>query len=175
MCEALVTKHMKPKIINACPNIQIGGVPKASSVEHLVTMKTWMKLKEETKEGGIIQTFDMEKFFDKESLVDTMFTLKTRADIDNKDYRLWFKLNEDTRISVRTSVGESDSKLIKNSLGQGSFGAALASSLNIGCAVKDTFQETSSTNIGTLPLNAVVMQDDIAKMNDNIKQARNGC
>ena len=59
LCEALVTKHMKPKIINACPNIQIGGVPKASSVEHLVVVKTWMKLKEETKEGGIIQTFDM--------------------------------------------------------------------------------------------------------------------
>lgn len=45
---------------------------------------------------------------------------------------MWFKLNEDTRISIRTSVGKSDSKLIKNSLGQGSFGAALASSLNIG-------------------------------------------
>ena len=122
-----------------------------------MVLKTWMKQKEETKEGGIIQTFDMEKFFDKESLVDTMFTLKTRADIDNKDYRLWFKLNEDARISVRTLVGESESKLIKNSLGQGFFGAALASSLNIGCAIKDTFQETSSTNIGTLPLNAVVM------------------
>ena len=76
---------MKPKIVEACPNIQIGGVPKASSVEHLVTMKTWMKLKEGTKEAGIIQTFDMEKFSDKESLVDTMFTLKTKADIDNKD------------------------------------------------------------------------------------------
>ena len=59
----------------------------------------------------------MEKNVDKESLLDTMFTLKTKAGIDNKDYRLWFKLNEDTRISVRTSVGESDSKLIKNSLG----------------------------------------------------------
>jgi hypothetical protein len=106
----------------------------------------------------------MENIFDKESLLDTMFTLKTKAGIDNKDYRLWFQLNEDTRISVRTSVGESDSKLIKNSLGQGSFGAALASSLNIGCSIKDTFQETCSTNIGTLPLNAVVMQDDIAKL-----------
>ena len=39
-----------------------------------------------------------------------MFTLKTKADIDNKDYRLWYKLNENTRIRVRTSVGESDSK-----------------------------------------------------------------
>ena len=134
-----------------------------------------MKLKEETKEGGVIQTFDMDKIFNKESLLDTMFTLKTKAGIDNKDYRLWFKLNEDTRISGRTSVGESDSKLIKNSLGQGSFGAALASSLNIGCAIQDTFQETCSTNIGTLPLNAVVMQDDIAKVNDNLKQARDGC
>ena len=119
LCEALVTKHMKPKIIGACPNIQIGGIPKASSVEHLVTMKTWMKVKEETKEAGIIQTFDMEKFFDKESLVDTMFTLKTKADIDNKDYRLWYKLNENTRIRVKTSVGESEATLIENSLGQG--------------------------------------------------------
>ena len=63
LCEALVTKHMKPKILEACPKIQIGGIPKASSAEHLVTMKTWMKLKEETKEGGIIQTFDMEFFW----------------------------------------------------------------------------------------------------------------
>ena len=175
LCEALVTKYMKPKIVNACPNIQIGGIPKASSVEHLVTLKTWMKLKESSKAVGIIQTFDMEKFFDKESLLDTMVTLKNKAGIDNKDYRMWFKLNEDTRISVRTSVGESESKLIKNSLGQGSFGAALASSLNIGCAIQDTFRETSSTNIGTLPLNAVVMQDDIAKLNDNLGQARDGC
>ena len=41
--------------------------------------------------------------------------------------------------------------------------------------MKDTFGEISSTNIGTLPLNAVVMQDDIAKLNDNIEQARDGC
>ena len=175
LCEALVTKHMKPKIVKACPNIQIGGIPKASSVEHLVTLKTWMRLKETSNEGGIIQTFDMEKFFDKESLLDTMVTLKEKAEIDNKDYRMWFKLNEDTNIRVRTSVGESEPRLIKNSLGQGSFGAALASSLNIGCAIKDTFGETSSTHIGTLPLNAIVMQDDIAKLNDNLGQAREGC
>ena len=65
LCEALVTKHMKPKIVKACSNIQIGGIPKASSVEHLVTLKTWMKTKESSKEGGIIQIFDMEKFFER--------------------------------------------------------------------------------------------------------------
>ena len=75
-----------------------------------------------------------------------MYTLKTKADINNKDYRLWYKLNENTKIRVKTSVGESDAKLVKNSLGQGSFGAALASSINIGCAIQDAFHESSTTN-----------------------------
>ena len=33
LCEALVTKHMKAKIIKACPITQIGGIPKSSSVD----------------------------------------------------------------------------------------------------------------------------------------------
>ena len=40
LCEALVTRNMKGKIVKACPNIQIGGMPNSSSVEHLVTLKT---------------------------------------------------------------------------------------------------------------------------------------
>ena len=72
LCEALVTKHMKLKIIKSCPNIQIGGVPKASCTEHLITTKTWMKVKEESKQGGIMNTFDLSKFFEKESLLDTI-------------------------------------------------------------------------------------------------------
>ena len=42
-----------------------------------------------------------------------MDTLKTKTDIDEKDYRLRYKLNEDTVIAVRTSVGESGTKLVK--------------------------------------------------------------
>ena len=66
-------------------------------------------------------------------------------------------------------------KSSKNSVGQGSFGAALASSLNIGSATQDTFQGTSTASIGNLGLNAVVMQDDISKLSDSLKQARVGC
>ena len=40
--------------------------------------------------------------------------------------------------------------------------------------VKQEYKKIS-TNIGALPINAVVMQDDISKMNDNLKQARDGC
>ena len=42
--------------------------------------------KEEKKEGGILCTYDMSKFFNKEPLCDVMYmyTLKERANIDNK-------------------------------------------------------------------------------------------
>ena len=86
--EALVTRCMKEKIVVACPNIKIGGMPGSSSVEHLVTLKTWMLMQEENKCNGIFQTFNMEKFFDKESLMDVMNTLHKEAKICDKDYRL---------------------------------------------------------------------------------------
>ena len=55
------------------------------------------------------------------------------------------------------------------------FGSALASSINIGCAVEDTVGGRASTGLGRMDLNCDVMQDDIAKMNDNLEKARAGC
>ena len=67
-----------------------------------------------------------------------ILTFKSRASVSpgkvipkDKDYRLWYMLNKNAKISVRTSVGESDFRTITNSLGQCSFGAELASLLNI--------------------------------------------
>ena len=55
------------------------------------------------------------------------------------------------------------------------FGAALASSLFMGCAVEETFRGKASTRMGCMDLNCVIMQDDIAKMNDELKDTRIGC
>ena len=63
-----------------------------------------MAMKEQKKENGIFQVFDMAKFFDKESLLDAMYTLDKKGKISNKTYRLWYKLNKDARIAVKTSV-----------------------------------------------------------------------
>ena len=52
----------------------------------------------------IFKVFDMAKFFDKESLLDAMYTLDKKGKISNKTYRLWYMLNEDARIAVKTSV-----------------------------------------------------------------------
>ena len=175
LLENLVTEQIKINIVNATPKFQLGGMPGASSVEHLIILKTWMKMLEQTNGKGIFQCWDMSKFFDKESLLDCLNTLKTAADIDNKSYRLWYKLNENTEISVKTSVGESDTETIPNSIGQGSVGAALVSSLNIGNSMAEVFRDIASTSIGTLGLNNLVFQDDISKMNDHLGQAREAC
>ena len=94
LIESLVTEKMKADIVEATPQIQLGGMPGASCVDHLVVLKTWMKYKEENKLGGILCTFDMSKFFDKEPLRDIMNVLREWAKIDNKCYRLWYRLNE---------------------------------------------------------------------------------
>ena len=98
-----------------------------------------------------------------------------KAKISDKTYRLCWKLNEKTRIAVRTSVGKSDHRVVDDSLGQGSFSAALVSTLNIGHAVVDTFKNVPSTRLGTLGLNSLILQDDISKVNDTLEQARDGC
>ena len=48
-------------------------------------------------------------------------------------------------------------------------------SCHIGVAIKDTFTNQHTANIGQLPLNTLIFQDDISKMNDDIEQAREGC
>ena len=166
---------MKPSIVECCPDIQIGGIPGKQSSRHLLAVKLWMMLKETRKENGIFQVFDMAKFFDKESLLDALHTLSTRAKVSDKSYRLCWKLNEKTRIAVRTSVGKSDSRVTDDSLGQGSFSAALISTINIGHAIVDTFKGVPSTRLGTLGLNSLILQDDISKANDTLEQAREGC
>ena len=55
------------------------------------------------------------------------------------------------------------------------FRAALASSLNIGCALKETFRGIPSTKLGRMHLNSLIMQDNISKMNDRLEDARSGC
>ena len=72
LLEAIITEKMKPLIVEVTPNIQIGGMPSSQAVEHLVTLKTWMKQIEENDTSGIVSLYDMAKFFDKESLLDCM-------------------------------------------------------------------------------------------------------
>ena len=63
---------------------------------------------------------------------------------------MWFHLNNKTKISILIPLGETDGATIMNGIRQGSFAAALASSLNIGCAVDGITRGICSANIGEI-------------------------
>ena len=175
LLEGLITEKMKANIVSATPAIQIGGMPGSQSVQHLIVLKSWIKLKDKKKEPAVFCLYDLSKFFDRESLLDVCYNLHHKANIDDKSYRMWFKLNNTTKISVKTSVGESNKAPVPDTVAQGSFGAALASSMNLGCSIDDTFGEENTASFGNVDLNCLILQDDISKMNDSLKQAREGC
>ena len=90
----------------------------------------------------------------------------TQVKISEKDYRMWFMLKNRTRISILTQVGEADNATIINGIGQGSFAAALA--------VCDITKGEVSDNIGNMPINCLIFQNDFTKINRTMEDARKG-
>ena len=85
------------------------------------------------------------------------------GNISEKDYRMWFMLNNKTRISILTPLGETDNATIMN---------GIASSIKIGTTVYDITKGEVSANIGNMPLNCLIFQDNIAKINRTLEDAR---
>ena len=66
-----------------------------------------MGLAELTDTAIALQLWDLAKFFDRESLVDGLNELY-KNNVRGKLYKLLFEMNRDTRISVRTAVGDTE-------------------------------------------------------------------
>ena len=101
-----------------------------STTEHLFTVKSMIAYYAMIEQPLITQNIDISKFFDKENLRDAMNTLY-EAGVKGKPYRLWYKLNQNTRITVKTDVGVTEERDTGETLGQGTVGGMLASALNI--------------------------------------------
>ena len=72
-----------------------------------------------------------------------MTSLNT-ANVNEKEYRCWFKLNATTVISVDTPVGRTEKAKVHEIVPQGSGGAALASTLDLGLGLKRYFSGSLS-------------------------------
>ena len=83
--------------------MQIGGMKGHTSSEHLIVVKTWMKTNQVGETTCIFEAFDMEK-----GLIDTLYTMYKEGKIAESDYRMWFMLNNKTKISVLTPLGETN-------------------------------------------------------------------
>ena len=109
----------------------------------------------------ILQLFDISKFFDRESLRDSMRSLYSGG-INGTLYKLIFELNRNTEIVVKTAFGESEVKPTGENVAQGSIGGGLISALNIDDGISEHFEgsmnEVSYINERLIPL---IFQDGL--------------
>jgi hypothetical protein len=124
----------------------------------------------------IIQTSDLSKFFDKEMIEDAVMTCYNRG-ADPKACRLWYKINEGTRIRVRTGAGMSQFTEVGAVVGQGTLGGALVSQAVLDQGISEQFAPRGEDELtyGSVPLSPLIFQDDIINGAEGIKEARSAC
>ena len=143
----MVTSQIKPLIVENMPPFQIGAVPGHRAQEHLFTIKSFIALKEKENEAVAVNLLDLVKFFDSESLLDTLNELY-KGNVKGDLYRLLYEMNKDTRIKVRTPVGDSEIRETGETVTQGSIEAGISSSMNLGNGVNDFFQNCNRSEEG---------------------------
>ena len=88
-----------------------------------------------------------------------------KAGVKGKLYRLWYKLNKNIKIKVRTACGTSKEADTGEGIGQGTIGGAIVSAGTLDDGVSEIF-ETSRDEIcyGKVKINPLLYQDDILRM-----------
>ena len=170
--ETAVVDFSKPKIVKKCSKFQIGGMPGHRPAEHLFCIKSTMALYEYLDIPLIIETFDISKYFDSEVLRNAMSALY-EAGVDGKLYRLWYELNKETEIRVKTGVGITKAATVGETVAQGSIGGGLVSSINLDSEVNNFFagslDEAAYSNIRLQPM---ILQDDLSRLCCSADSAR---
>ena len=93
---------------------------------------------------------------------------------DPKAVRLWYKLNDQTRIQVRTGVGVTKFGEVGAVIGQGMIGGALVSQAVLDDGVMEELPPGGSVQMeyGDVPLAPLMFLDDIINTADTIDKAR---
>ena len=165
---------MKPKILENSTKFQIGGQPGHTHTEHVFTILSIIIKAEKDGEGIIFAAADIIKFFDKEDIFDVMGELYN-SEVNPKLCRLWYKLNEETVIKVKTATGMSEEGRAGPCVGQGSGGGALSSQLSLDRGIEDYFKGSNDEYYyGSVRCQGVIYQDDTGRASRSVIQAQAG-
>ena len=88
--------------------------------------------------------------------------------------RLWYKLNDDTRIQVKLGIGLSNVGEVGPVVGQGTIGAALISQAVLDDAVMEHLPPGGDLlpQYGSVPLAPLMYQDDLLNVAEGLQEAR---
>ena len=172
--ESLVVNKMKDNILSKSTMYQNGGQSGHSTEEHLFSIKSLIELLEVKGQGMIFTLVDLVSFFDREDINDAVSTLY-QTGVNSAAVRLWFKLNQDTQISVKTSAGMTAKAFVGDVIGQGTAGAALVSQLNIDHGLHTYFSGSAEEiYYGGVRCEYFAYQDDIGKPSAGVREAQAG-
>jgi hypothetical protein len=169
----IVGEGLKQPLVQNSSMYQIGGQPGHRFEELVFSMKSIIAKYRYQGKSLIIQTADLSKFFDKEMIEDAVLTCYKRG-ADPKACRLWYKINEDTRIRVRTGAGMSQFTEVGAVVGQGTLGGALVSQAVLDQGISEQFAPGGGDELtyGSVPLAPLIFQDDVIYGAEGIKEAR---
>ena len=152
---------------------QVGGLPGHSIDEHLLTIKTVLARLEETGNGFLFLVMDIISFFDKEDMYDCLETLEA-LNVNKKAIRMWYLLNKNTRIKVKTAFGPTKEAEVGDCLGQGTGGAGLVSAANLDLGLQKGFNTSKSIMyFGQVRVQPLSYQDDVGTICANIPMVKN--
>ena len=167
----MVEGGLRAPLLDRSSMYQVGGQPGHRTEELVYTMKSVIAKRRREGKQVVIQMFDISKFFDKELIEDAVVTCLRRG-ADPKAVRLWHKLNQDTKIRVRTGAGMSREGSVGAVLGQGTLGGALISQAVLDDGVASKFLPGEDMSYGAVPLAPMMYQDDILHGMEGMEEAR---
>ena len=170
----MVTSLAKVPIIQKMSKFQIGTVPGHRSQEHLFVLRNVVSLYKHHKQPLILQLYDIQKFFDKEMLVDGLDAIYNSG-VKDKLYRLLDMLNKGTIIQVKTGVGLTEEAETGENIGQGTGEGAIISAASISDGIEKAFKfSTHELSYGEEELRPLLFQNNIARICDSAEAAQAG-
>ena len=174
LLDGLVFSKMKNKLIENMSKYQIGAKPGHRPQEHLFVLKSFLAIQKYEKDIVILQTFDIQAYFDRTVLLESMDCL-AEANVPEKCYRLTYNLNKNTVVQVKTAAGITDTAETGENLGQGSKSAGLICSTGLSMGVSKFFDGSNhEVSYGRVQLAPLLYQDDSMRMTNSVDGARDG-
>ena len=170
----IILNEIKATLLENMSIYQIGTKSGHRAQEHLFALKSIVSLHLSKDQPIIIQLYDVAKFFDCESLRDGLDALYN-CGITGNLYRLIYLLNKDTKITVKTCLGESKEADTGENIGQGTVEGAVISAASIDYTIAKFFDDSEAEiSYGNLNLRPLIFQDDIARLSTSVNDAQVG-